>query len=63
MDARVRKLAHVLGDGELAEKLVKARLDTPRKIKAAEDGAITAIPGVGKSTLDKIRARVPRRES
>jgi hypothetical protein len=36
-DARVIKLASVLGNKPAAETLVAAGLDTPRKIKAASD--------------------------
>ena len=61
MDARVMKLAHKLNDKELAEKLVEAGLDTPRKLKAAKDKDIKAAPGVGQSGVDKVRAVFPKK--
>lgn len=59
MDGRVRKLAHKL-DAKLVEKLVEAGLGTPRKIKAAEDKDIKAVPGVGQSGVDEMRAAFPK---
>jgi DNA integrity scanning protein DisA with diadenylate cyclase activity len=59
MDGRVRKLAHKL-DAKLVEKLVEAGLDMPRKIKAAKDKDIKAVPGIGQSGVDKVRAVFPK---
>lgn len=58
MDQRVTKLAHKLGDKELSAKLVAAKLDTPRKIKAATDKQLKAIQGVGDATLADVRKRI-----
>jgi len=49
MDPKARKLAHKLGDAELAEALALVDLDTPRKIKDAEDGDIE--DAVDKATI------------
>jgi DNA integrity scanning protein DisA with diadenylate cyclase activity len=59
MDARVFKLKHFV-DADVAEMLVEAGLDTPRKIKAANDKDIEAIKGIGKAKKDKIRQRIPK---
>ena len=59
MDMRVLKLSHFV-DKDVAEKLVAAGLDTPRKIKAADDKEIEAIKGIGKATKDAIRGRIPK---
>ena len=58
MDQRVRKLNHRLQDADLAAKLVAAGLDTPRKIKAASNEAIEAIPTIGKTTRQAIQAAI-----
>ena len=60
MDARAQKLAIKLKDAETAHALVRAGFDTPAKIKRAKDADLTAIPGIGKARLDKVRARCPR---
>ena len=60
MDQRVFKLNHRLHDCELAERLIAAGLDTPRKIKAASDKQVEGVEGVGKSALETIRGRFPR---
>jgi len=62
MNARVQKLAVKLRDRGLAAVLVDAGLDTPAKIRRATNGELEAIPGVGNITLERIRARVPRKE-
>jgi hypothetical protein len=54
MDGKAKRLARKLKDAELAGKLVKAGLDTPRKIKAAKK-----LP-LGKSDADKVRAVFPK---
>ena len=60
MDHRITKLKRKLGDAELAGKLVNVGLDTPRKLKAADDKDIKAISGVGQSGADKVRAVIPK---
>jgi len=59
MNQRVQKLSHFV-DKDVAEALVAAGLDTPRKIKAVDDKAIEAIKGIGKAKKDKIRERFPK---
>jgi ERCC4-type nuclease len=59
MDARVVKLKHYV-DAGVAEALVTAGLDSPRKIKAADDKDIEKIKGIGKAKRDKIRKRIPK---
>jgi ERCC4-type nuclease len=44
-----------------AEALVKAGLDTPRKIKAASDKEIEAVPGIGKAKRAELRERFPKK--
>ena len=61
MNPMVRKLV-VLGLAEKdAEALIKAGLDTPRKIKAASDKAIEAVPGIGKAKRAELRERFPKK--
>jgi len=60
MDARVQKLAIKLGDTELAQALVRAGLDTPRKIKRATDKELLAVPGVGQARRAELRKRFPQ---
>ena len=62
MDARVQKLQIKLGDTELAQALVRAGLDTPRKIKAATDKELLAVPGVGQTRRAELRKQFPARE-
>lgn len=57
MDARMRKLGILLSDTELAETLVNAGLDLPRKIRAAKKSDLQKIKGIGKATADKIKIR------
>ncbi len=59
MDKRVMKLSRIVGT-EDAEALVAAGLDTPRKIKAADDKDIEAIKGIGKSKRAAIRKSIPK---
>ena len=64
MDARVAKLKVKLRGAvsvEDAQALVKAGLDSPRKIKAATDEQLEQVKGIGPSKLSKIRTRMPRR--
>jgi len=63
MDKRVLKLATKLGgDRGLAAVLVDAGYDTPAKVRKATNKKLEAIPGVGSATLERIRAKVPRKE-
>jgi hypothetical protein len=55
MDARTQKLAHLLGDDELARELVDAGLDTPRKVKAAKRADVEK--AVGKEKAGKALKR------
>ena len=63
MDARVEKLAHLGVDKVDAERLVNAGLDTPRKIKAATDKELEALPGIGKAKRAELRERFPHRKA
>jgi hypothetical protein len=62
MDIRVRKLRTFL-DGHGSEPdiiaLVEAGYDTPRKIKAATDEQLLAVPGIGAGKLAALRQRCP----
>ena len=60
MNARVQRLGKVLKDEALAQALAAAGLDTPAKVKAAGDKDLEKIPGVGKATREKIRAKLPK---
>ncbi len=63
MDARVEKLARLSVDRADAERLVNAGLDTPRKIKAATDKQLEAVPGIGKAKRAELRERFPHRKA
>jgi len=54
------KLALKLKDVELAALLAEAGFTNPRKIRDATDKELRTVPGLGKSALDKIRAKFPR---
>jgi len=59
-DARVDKM---IGKGvpeQVAEALVKAGFDTPRKIKAASDKDLEAIKGIGPATVAGLRDSLPK---
>jgi len=56
-DRRVAKLARLLEDADIAEKLVRSGLDTPRKIKGASKKRLEEIDGIGSATSDKIKTR------
>ena len=56
MNPKARKLAHMLGDKELAESLVEARLDNPRRIRSATNKELKVI----KVNVDKVRRVFPR---
>jgi len=58
MERRIAKLTIKLMDRDLAEKLVKAGLDTPRKIRDASDGEIEK--ALGKAGKNKVRDRMPK---
>ena len=62
MDVRVRKLKIFL-DGHGAETviiaLVEAGYDTPRRIKAATDEQLLAVPGIGPAKLAALREKCP----
>jgi len=63
MDARTQKLQLKLGiDAEVAQALVRVGLGKPNLIRNATDKMLEAVPGIGKATLERIRARVPRKE-
>lgn len=58
MTARQRKLTVKLKDAALAEKLAKAGLDSPRKIRQASDKTVEA--AVGKTGKSTVRKKYPR---
>lgn len=60
MDARVLKLDHLLKDKELAARLVRAGLSTPRLIKAATNRELLAVEGVGPVTMRLLREKFPQ---
>lgn len=55
MDPRVRKLTRLLKDRDLAETLVEAGLDSPKKIRQATDKDVEK--ALGKSGKGKVRER------
>ena len=57
-DPRVQKLAIKLADLDLAEKLVKAGLDSPKKIRRASDAEIEK--ALGKPGKSKVRDKMPK---
>lgn len=59
MDARVKRLARKI-ERQIAEKLVAAGFDSPKKIKAARDMDLAAIDGIGRATISAIREHFPR---
>ena len=58
MDARMRKLAILLGDEQLAEKLFEAGLTLPRQVKKATEKDLKA--AVGAAGVKKVRRRFPK---
>ena len=56
MSPKARKLAKLLGDRELAESLVEARLDNPRRIRSATNKELKGI----RVNVDKVRRVFPR---
>jgi len=59
-DRRVAKLVKKVGDVTIAEALVEAGFSTPKKIKAANNGDLMKVKGVGQATLNALRVRMPR---
>ena len=55
-----RKLSVLLDDAELAGLLTAGGYLTPRQIKAALNRALLAVPGIGQTKLEQIRATFPR---
>jgi hypothetical protein len=55
MDARTQKLARLLGDADLAQELVTAGLETPRKIKDFDKGKLEK--ALGKDKAGKVLKR------
>ena len=61
MTARAKKMSRALDvDMEIAEELVKRKLDTPAKVRRATDKELRDVPGIGQVTLGKMRARKSR---
>ena len=60
MDGRVAKMMSKIGDVKVAEALVAAGFDTPRKIKAANNGDLMKVPGIGQATVNALRVRMPK---
>jgi hypothetical protein len=54
-DARVGKLVSKGVEPETAVALVAAGIDTPRKIKAATNAQIEAVPGIGKAKREAVQ--------
>ncbi len=52
------KLGIKLEDEALAQKLIEAGLDTPRKIRDAKNSDLEK--AVGRSGKDKVRAKLPK---
>ena len=63
MNVLAKRLARVMDvDVETAEELVKRKLDTPAKVRRATDQQLRDVPGIGQSTLARMRARKPKVE-
>ena len=60
MDGHVAKLMKKVGDAKIAEALVGAGFTTPKKIKAANNGDLMKVPGVGQATVNALRVRMPK---
>ena len=56
------KLAVKLGDRELAEKLRAVGLTNPRRIRDATDKELLSVEGIGKATLERVRAKFKARK-
>lgn len=61
IDPAITKLAIKLQDMELATLLVKAGFTGPAMIRRANDSELSAIKGIGKASLAKIREKLPKR--
>jgi len=59
-DRRVAKMMKKVGDVTIAEALVEAGFSTPKKIKAANNGDLMKVKGVGQATLNALRVRMPK---
>lgn len=59
-DRRVSKLMKKVGNVAIAEALVEAGFDSPKKIKAANNGDLMKVKGVGQATLNALRVRMPK---
>ena len=57
MDARAKKLSKFV-DAKLVPTLLAAGFDTPRKIKAASDSQLRALPGIGDVKIQAMRERL-----
>jgi len=55
MDARAKKLTHFGIEKGIAEKLVNAGFDLPKKIKNATNAQLRQLEGIGDATVAKIR--------
>lgn len=55
MDPRAAKMATRGIDPDLAERLVRAGLDRPSRVRRASDRDIEDIPGIGKAARQAIR--------
>ena len=60
MDRRVAKMMKKVGDVTIAEALVAAGFGSPKKIKAANNGDLMKVKGVGQATLNTLRVRMPK---
>ena len=58
----MNKLAVKLKDRELAEKLQAAGLTNPRRIRDATDKELLSVEGIGKATLERVRAKFKARK-
>ena len=59
-DRRVAKMMKKVGDVTIAEALVAAGFGSPKKIKAANNGDLMKVKGVGQATLNALRVRMPK---
>ena len=60
MDNRVQKLGRLLRDADLAQELVQAGLDTPRKIKAIARKDLEKL--IAKGKVDKVLKWLEKKE-
>ena len=59
-DARVDKMISKGVPDAVAEALVNAGIDTPRKIKAATNKDLEAVKGIGAATVAGLRETMPK---